>query len=136
MAAFKTMLTNWIFVKLTVRLLPAAEKPGTSRGTHAPLDAYRITPIRLNNAAISEKNDHASALKCSASLVVSSGTNTGSSVAVRTMKTNCGSALEAKKASVSALIPILVTTYHVIKNASAALQVASAASLRLSLINK
>ena len=70
------------------------------------------------------------------SSVASRGTSTCVSENWPPRKISCGSAPEAKKASVSIPTPSRVTTYHGINTASTALQIASPASMKLSLINR
>src|SRR5215204_2191701 len=82
-----------------------------------------------NAAVIRQKNSHASLRNRGTSFVDSNGTSTGKSVALNKTKASCGSADDAKKASLLKLMPILKTMYHVERTARPALQAASAARL-------
>ena len=80
------------------------------------------------------KRVHASRRKFLPLSVASNGTRVWVSEKLATRKISCGKAPEAKKASVCMPTPSRVTTYHGIRTARTALQIASPASVRLSLI--
>ena len=93
-----------------------------------------MVAINENRPVIPRKRVQASWRKSSSFSVARMGTNTCVKDELATRKISCGNAPEAKNASVSIPTPSRVTRYHGIRTASAALQRANAASIRLSLI--
>ena len=117
-----------------VSRLASTENPGTISDTQYGAVRNRIAPVRQKNPLTARKNPQESRRKFFSSSVASSGTRTCVSERLATKKISCGKAPEAKNASVSIPTPRRVTMYHGIRTASSALQIASPASVRLSLI--
>src|SRR6185503_10828276 len=121
-------------LKVIARCCASREKPGTMSKTQTGAVTNRTAPIRQKEPLTPRNNVHASRRKFAPLSVASSGTSVCVSEKLATRKINCGKAPEAKNASVSMPTPRRVTTYHGIRTASTALQIASPASVRLSLI--
>src|SRR5437762_10973235 len=123
-------------VSVTVNCIARGGKPGTSSATHNPVVANRISASNAKKPLTERKTVHESRWKVLASSVASSGTSTWVREKLVTTKMSWGSAPDAKNASVSRPIPSWVTTYHGIRMASTALQIANPARMRLNLIKR
>ena len=134
MDALPIMDSNWIRLKVIVSCRACSENPGTISDTQSGAVKNRIALVRQKNPLTARKNPQASRRKLFSSSVASSGTSTCVSEKLATKNMSCGKAPDAKNASVSMPTPRRVMMYHGIRMASRALQIASAASVRLSLI--
>src|SRR4051812_29635330 len=110
------------------------EKPGTISETHTGALTKRTNAITQKTPLTPRKRVHASRRKLCSLSVASKGTSVCVREKLATRKISWGNAPEAKNASVWMPTPRRVTTYHGIRTASTALQIASTASVRLSLI--
>src|SRR6266571_194595 len=125
---------SWIRLSAIASCRASAENPGTIKGTQYPAVTKRINATIVKRPVTPRKNPQASRRNVLSSSVLKIGTKTCVSETLTTRKINCGNAPDAKNASVSIPTPRRVTTYQGIRMASTALQIASPASVRLSLI--